>query len=242
MSASERLAGHVASVLAVLAMPGRRVPTRALLACGIVSSLVYVGNDVLNAAAYPGYSMLDQAISELSATGSPTKARWEAIGLLYTVLVFAFATGVLRSARDSRALRTTGWLLLVFALSGPLWALVPMHQRGAVGGWQDAGHIVLSMLTVLLIAAFIGVGAFARGSAFRVFSLGLLVLMLSFGVVTFTYAEQVAANGPTRWMGLFERVSLYLYLLWILVLAATLLRPRAVRASATAPIAAGSSA
>jgi len=203
---------------------GRRVPARALLACGIASSLVYVGNDMLNAAAYPGYRMLDQAISELSATGAPTKARWETMGLLYSALVFAFSLGVLRVARGNRMLRTTGWLLLAFALSGPVWALVPMHQRGTPANWQDVGHIVLSVASVLLIALFMGAGAFTRGTRFRIFSLAALAPMLAFGIATFSYADRIATGEPTRWMGLLERASLYLYLLWIAVLGALLLR------------------
>ena len=47
---------------------------QALLACGIVYALLYViVNDVIAATLYDGYSRMSQAVSELSATGAPTR-------------------------------------------------------------------------------------------------------------------------------------------------------------------------
>ena len=47
---------------------------RALLACGVGYSLLYVvQNDVVAASRYEGYSRMSQAISELSAKGAPTR-------------------------------------------------------------------------------------------------------------------------------------------------------------------------
>ena len=47
---------------------------KALLVCGVVSSLLYIGADLLAAAAIPRLSQLHvQAISELTAVGAPTK-------------------------------------------------------------------------------------------------------------------------------------------------------------------------
>lgn len=49
--------------------------TRILLACGIAYAVLYVVvNDVVAAGLYEGYEPASQAISELSATGSPARA------------------------------------------------------------------------------------------------------------------------------------------------------------------------
>lgn len=198
--------------------------TRALTACGILASAVYVTNDVVGATRYPAYSMLNQAISELSAVGAPTTPLWNAFGTLYGVLMLAFAIGVLRIPTRGRALRATGWMLLAFALSGVLWAIFPMHQRGATANWQDVGHIVLSAVSVLLIMAYIAVGAFTLGERFRSYSFATMAALLIAGVVTFTFADELGANEPTPWMGLIERIMIYGYLLWVAVFAAALLR------------------
>ena len=49
--------------------------TQVLLACGVLYAALYVIlNDVVAAGLYDGYDPLSQAISELSATGSPARA------------------------------------------------------------------------------------------------------------------------------------------------------------------------
>ena len=78
---------------------------RVLLIAGILSSLLYITFDFVAAARYPGYSLRDQAISELSAFGAPTAGFWSAMGPFYGILILAFTIGVLRAAG-----LLTGWL------------------------------------------------------------------------------------------------------------------------------------
>ena len=51
-----------------------------------------------------------------------------------------------------------------------------------------------------------------------------LVTMLVAGGLTGTQKNAVAANLPTPWNGVYERTSIGVYLLWMSVLAAVLLR------------------
>jgi hypothetical protein len=48
--------------------------------------------------------------------------------------------------------------------------------------------------------------------------------MLVFGAITSVYAPQVQANEPTPWVGVYERINAYGYMLWIGVLAVALWR------------------
>ena len=203
-------------------MPPRGA-TRALIFCGIAASAIYIANDLICAALYPGYSMRDQAISELSAIGAPTKRIWDNIGLVYGVLMLAFAMGVLRLPARGRALRSTGWLLFAFAMTGALWAIVPMNQRGADMTWQDVGHLVVSAASVLLILSYIGVGAFALRDRFLRYSVATFIAFLVTAGLTFALAPRLAANEPTPWLGLIERIMIYSYLLWVAIFATGLL-------------------
>jgi len=54
-------------------------------------------------------------------------------------------------------------------------------------------------------------------------------MVLVFGALTGMQAPKVPAGEPTPWMGLFERVSLWAWLLWMAVLAIILLRDRTRR-------------
>ena len=197
---------------------------RALVGAGLLSSLLYVAMDQLCAARYPGYRMLDQAISELSAVGAPTQALWTTVMPWYGVLVLAFGIGVLRVAGRTRALRVAGALVVAFALSGALWYFFPMHQRGAEFDWRDLGHITLAVVSVALILAFVTAGAFAFGRRFRIYSYATVAALAIAGAITFSWADRVAAGQSTPWLGLVERVNIYGYLLWIAVLAVALLR------------------
>jgi hypothetical protein len=197
------------------------------LACGPLSSLLYVAMNVFIPGRWPGYDSVSQTVSELSAIGAPTRPLWVVVAMVYTLLVVAFGWGVHLSAGQSRRLRMVGALIVVYGALGVLWVLAPMHLRPALaaGGstLSDTLHIVLATVTVVLFLAALGLAATALGRAFRVYSLATFGLLLAFAVLTFRDAPRVSMNGPTPFIGLWERANIGLFLLWIVVLAAALL-------------------
>jgi hypothetical protein len=201
-----------------------RIVQQILLPAGVLSSVVYVTADILCGLRYPGYSFTNQVISELSAIGAPTTALWVTLLQVFAVLFAAFTVGVVREDSRNRRLRLTGWLLVVFVLSGPLWSFVPMHQRGDVFTWTDVGHIALGGFMVLLITTVIAVGAGALGRRFRVFSQVLVVVAFISGAGTFAYVPRMINQLPTPWVGTVERIHLYAFFLWVAVLAVALIR------------------
>lgn len=195
-----------------------------LFVAGILSSASYVAFDLIAAARYPGYSLVNQAISELSAVGAPTAAFWAFFGPIYAVLFVAFAIGVLRAGRGNSALRRTGWILLAFVGWGLLWPFFPMHPRGTQTATSDLGHLVLGGGSSLIIIGFVVSGAFALGRRFRAWSLATAFVYLATSIATFAYVSRIAAGAATPGLGLVERIMIYSYLLWIAVLAAALVR------------------
>jgi hypothetical protein len=166
----------------------------------------------------------NQVISELSAIGAPTTALWARLLQGYAVLFAAFTAAVVWQSRGLGRLRLTAWLLVAFVLSGPVWGLVPMHQRGDAFTWTDAGHIALGGVMVALITIVIAVSAGALGPRFRAFSRSLAVVAGVTGVGTFAYVPRMIEQRPTPGVGLVERVHLYAFLLWVGVLAVALFR------------------
>ncbi len=193
-----------------------------LLICGILSSVLYVGADIVAAMSWPSYSYTSQSISELFAIGSPTRHIFALIP--YTPLVIAFGIGVWWSADRKRSLRTTGILLVGYAIASHVGSYFPMHQRGATGSLTDTMHIVSTIVLVLLIFLFIAFGATAAGKWFRFYSIGTILTLLVFGALAGMQGPRIAANLPTPWLGITERVNVYSAMLWVLVLAAVLLR------------------
>jgi hypothetical protein len=212
----------------------------ALLACGVAYPLAYiVANDVVAAAIYDGYSRVDQAISELSATEAPSKAFLTAMLPVFTLLLIGFGIGVWGAARRGAALRVTGWLLIAQGALFPLWLLFPMTSReemveGATTT-NDVGHLALGALAVLFILAQIGSSAMALGKRFRLFALAMAATVLLCGGLTAVLSSDIASGDPTPWTGLVERLSYGSWLLWMAALALVLLRRRKGAANAMTP-------
>jgi hypothetical protein len=196
---------------------------KTLLACGIASSLLYVAMTVLLARRWPEYDSWSQTISELSAVDAPTRPMWVLPGALYTVLIGLFGWGVVWSAGPNRRLGTVGWLIVAYGSLGLVWPFAPMHLREvlAAGGGtvSDTTHLVLAAVTVVLMLVALGVGATAFGRGFRAYSLVSLLVLGICGALTFGEAPQVAVNGPTPWIGLWERINLLVFLVWVIALA-----------------------
>ena len=209
-----------------LAARSRDAGARALLACGFLSSLLYVATDILGGLRYEGYSFTSQAISELMAVGAPSEAFVDPLFIAYGVLALAFGVGVYREGlRRNRALQIAGALLIGYAavgFTGP--TLFEMHQRGVDGGASDTPHIVLTAVLVVLTLLTIGFGAFALGRRFRAYSFATLVIMIALGTLSGRYGARLAAGQPTPGFGIIERILIYSSLLWVMVLAVGLSR------------------
>ena len=199
---------------------------RVLFGCGIASSLLY--GAMIWGIRYEGYDLLSQTPSELTAIGAPTRQLWALLGWIDTALIVAFGVGILAAVERNRALRIVGGLLLAYASLALLWPFAPMHQREvlAAGGGTagDTLHLVLAGVTVLLTFLTLACGAAAFGNRFRLYSIGSIVILLTFGALTFAEAPLLRANLPTPWMGLWERINISVFLLWVAVLATMLLR------------------
>jgi hypothetical protein len=205
---------------------------KASLLCGIVSSLLY--GAMIGAIRFEGYSRLAQAPSELTAIGAPTRTLWMLLGAVYTVLVTAFGWGVWKAAGRNRAQRVVGGLMLAYGSLGLLWPFASMHQRDvlAAGGGtlNDTMHVVLAGVTVLLMFLAIAVGAAAFGKRFRLYSVASIIVLVAFGALTFWEAPRLQANLPTPWMGLWERINISVFLLWIAVLGTVVWQRELARA------------
>ena len=217
----------------------QRVTRRALLVCGILSSLLYVAINIFVPAHYPGYSIVSQTVSELSAVGAPTRTSWVVLSAPYTLLMVAFAWGVWKSAADNRPLRIAGGLLIAYGALGILWPFAPMHLREtlAAGGgtFSDTLHIALGAVTEIIYLLALGFAAAALGRQFRLYSIATFVLLLVFGVLTFLGAPGIGTNQPTPWLGVWERINIGVFLLWVVVLAVALLRGPATLRATDAP-------
>lgn len=202
-----------------------------LFTCGILSSLLYVAANIFVPMQYPGYSLASHTVSELSAIGTPTRQLWVQLLSVYSILVISFGWGIWRSAGSNRRLRIVGICIMLYAIVGIFWP--PMHQRDvlAAGGGTltDTLHIAFTFITVPLMLLGMGFSASSFGKIFRAYTIISLVIVIVFGVLTGLASPRMEADLPTPWMGVWERISIGAYMLWVVVLAVILLRMRDAR-------------
>lgn len=194
---------------------------KVLLACGILASAWYVAMNILVPIQWPAYSVASQTVSELSAIGAPTRPLWGTLAVVYMLLSLAFALGVLKLA-STKGLKIVGAALLLNAALGPFWP--PMQLRGNPFATTDALHIAFSVVTVglMLVAMYFGAASFGR--RFRLYTVATVVLWLLFGTLTAIEAPGIATGEPTPLIGMWERINIGLYMMWLAVLSVKLLK------------------
>ena len=191
--------------------------TKLLLRCGIWSSLYYVAINIIVPQFYEGYSLMTYTISELSAIGAPTRMLWILMIWIYPVLFGVFGWGLLKAGKDSRMLRVTGRLVIAYSIFNIYWP--PMHMRGENPGLTDTLHIAWAVITVTMMFVIMGCGAAASGHRFRVITMISILLLAFFGYLTALEAPNIAINGPTPTIGLWERLNIGIFMLWVIIFA-----------------------
>ena len=201
-----------------------------LLAAGIAAPLLYLATVVLGGWLTPDYSHLGLPVSALFAVGAPLAGPVSAAFILYNVLLIAFGLGLWAGGREyPLPLRLAAGMILLNGLFGLVIELFPMDAVGAPVTPTGITHMVLAGLLVLTCTAAMALvlfgwrdrGAFAGGTAL------LLVLMLAGGALA-----AMAAAQAWPLVGLFQRITIGSYLVWIAWLALTALRREPAAASA----------
>lgn len=195
-----------------------------LLYCGILSGLLYFASDLIMSLVYPGYSYLDQTVSELNAIGAPTRGISIAFGLVGYVLLVGFGVGIYMSANGKRKLQVAGAALAVMAITG-LWG-VPFASMQMRGIEQEGLHLISGVVGVLLLVIAMGFVTAASKWPLRIYTIATILVMVGFAGWAGISAGQVETGLPTPWVGLIERISFYSWHLWFIVLAIILLGNR----------------
>ncbi len=202
---------------------------KALLFAGIAAVVIYGLGDLVSGLLYHGYRFRDQAISELSAFGSPVRPIMVTAILIHGLLVLAFGVGIWRSA-DRKSLRWAGLLLMGAGVVGfPTHTIFAMSSRWMKAGFNDTMHIILSAVFSLFVFAAIVLSAVAYRGWFRPYAIITLFILIGFGGASSIAMRGIAENS-TPWAGGFERINAYAYFAWLIVLAViTMRRTRNVR-------------
>jgi hypothetical protein len=197
---------------------------KALLICGILAPLVFIGTDLFAGSLWKGYSFTSQSVSELSAIGTPTRSLVVPLNLLYEVLLIAFGLGAWVSAGQNRALRVVAGLLVSMAVIDLIAVFFPMHPGEAVSTFANTMNVILMGTGVIFFLLAISFGAAAFRNWFRLYSIGTLLVFLVLTILGIWFVPQINAGEPISRVGVQERVMVFGFLVWLVLLAINLLQ------------------
>jgi hypothetical membrane protein len=184
--------------------------------CGIAAVGIYVGTTILGGLLDPGYSQTGRTISELTAASAPDRGLLAVLYVGYNVLLAAFGYAVYRIAPQEPRLRTGMSLLVAGAVAGiGLVTVLPTDFAGGPITPIGSAHIAVAGVAALLTGAttFVMAIGFRRVAALRRLVQGSIAAGVAIVVSGPLSAFAVASGSP--YAGVFERITIGLFLLWV---------------------------
>jgi hypothetical protein len=82
----------------------------------------------------------------------------------------------------------------------------------------------MSAITLLLLMLLIGFGAAGLGKGFRIYSMASMGIFITFGILTSLETPGITTNMATPMIGVWERINIGTYMIWMIVLAVLLMK------------------
>lgn len=196
-----------------------------LIYCGIAAPVLYVITAIVGAAMRNDYSHIVNAISELISNGAPNKAILDVVFNIYNALLLAFSVGAYLALKNApRFCRIAMGLLIGIQILSFSWGFFPMDPLGAEATFAGTMHNILGgivALATIIMPLLMGLGlrqvdGFQGYAKYSFISSAIIFVSGLTGVI-------LAGQG-VHLFGLFERVTIGTYELWIFVTALNLLK------------------
>jgi len=134
-------------------MNEKRTLIRWLGLLGVVSLLSYTAAVIFSPLAYPGYSWMAQAVSDLSAMNAPSSMLWKQLSSLYGVcgMISIMMVCVFIQGKLNKLLRVGIYLFAAMNWVSCIgYAVFPLTNSGYAGKFQDIMHVVVTVLVIVL--------------------------------------------------------------------------------------------
>jgi len=193
---------------------------------GMLAPVFYALHIVLGGFLWQGYSQIRQPISDLTATGAPDRLLLQGILYVYGSLLVVFAAAAYLHFRKSGNNMIKAAMLVFIAaqiVSVSYW-FFPEDMAGAQATFAGTMHLAvtglivpLTILTPLLSGlAFRKIKGFEPLAPYSYVTSAVLLVAGGLTVILMANRSQV--------FGLFERINIGSYQLWIFIFALTLFR------------------
>ena len=194
---------------------------------GIIGPVIYILAVFIGGAVRNDYSALYNAISELSMADAPNKIILDVLFGIYNIFLLGFGLGAyLDNSTKSRKYNTAMIMLVAIGFLGLLVLIFTQDPRGTPATLYGTLHIVLSGITAALtIISILLVGLSFKNNAkmklFTSYSYTTAALIFISGGAG---AASLANNGG--YGGLFERITIFLFMVWVITLSYLILKNR----------------
>lgn len=204
-----------------------KLEKNALYLGGIIGPIVFLLNDIIGSIITHGFNPIRNAVSELTQAGSENAILLSTLFFIAASMLVVFAIGIVihYNFALSKLMFLGGIFIMLLgifsALSGTIFPMDPFDTEATFPGTM---HIVLTGLNIVLIILaipMIGIGLYRekKWKSFRLYSIITVLIMATCGGAT-----SVLMMNDIELLGLFERITIYAYQLWIVILAVLLMK------------------
>ncbi len=198
---------------------------------GIFGPIVFLLNDIVGSIITPGYSPIINAVSELTQRGAEHTLLLSSLLLIAAIGLALFAIGLILhyTFEKSKILFFGGIfiaLLGIFsALTGTIFPMDPFGEAATFAGEMHKNLTYVNIMLVVLGILMIGIGLNKqkKWKSFLIYSIVVVLIMGIFGGIT-----PVLIMNNIELLGLFERITIYGYQSWILVLSVLFIREKLI--------------
>lgn len=198
------------------------ISQRVLLYFGLLAPLVYLVTDRVAGRLLKGYSFAAQSMSELTASGSPTRALVVILDIIAAGLLIAFAVGVWQVAGRAILPRIVAGLVIGNAVLSLFATFFFPNTYGVRPVFASPGVLIMAVSVLCSMLAYV-FGAAAYGGWFRVLSIALPAAFILLTAARYATAATPAAVAAGSMVGSQERTMAYAFFIWVMALAVYLL-------------------
>ena len=179
---------------------------------GILTVAIYLLTVTLGTILTPGYSNISKDISQLTGSGAVARDVLNPLFLLYNIGVVWFGLTLL--SRSQKLLpRLASIMVAIIGILGALIWLFPINLRGTAATPEGTVHIIIvSIVSLLTVAATLMFWiSFRKSKAMRQFA----IISLAASLLFFVSGPFAGILVTSPYAGLFERIPIGTFLLWI---------------------------
>jgi hypothetical membrane protein len=176
---------------------------------GFIGSIFYFLHVILGGMLYENYNPLSQAISDLTASNSPSRNIASLFSMFYGIftVIFSFGFLVYYKGKINRFITFGSFVFCIMTIISFFgYTIFPVSESGYAGKFQDKMHILVTIFVVVLtiIAIILFIKGFFRTKEFKY--LGIIssctLLLLFLGAILINIL-------PKEYFGIAERINVY---------------------------------